>query len=252
MSHQEANQLRGGACWGTARGSVKPYSFQDVLSAPPVARMTTQLECARLADGAACVLVVADDWWVARHSSPSTTLFRSIRISGSGEASGPLDLLPSVAEEPISHDGMFGARVAANLALREAGIERSRVPEDIQWFGLYDCFPVCGIKAIEDVGLARDGDAPRLLRTWLESTESDRSFVAPVNTHGGLLAMGAPANVPALFSVVEAILQFRGESPNQIRGDVSRALVYGNGGVFSHSAVVIIERQMPASARAKL
>jgi acetyl-CoA acetyltransferase len=64
----------------------------------------------------------------------------------------------------------------------------------------------------------------------------------PVNTHGGLLGQGAPWEAPALFSLVEAVAQLRGEAEGRQVAGASRALVYANGGVFSASAVVILER----------
>jgi acetyl-CoA acetyltransferase len=67
--------------------------------------------------------------------------------------------------------------------------------------------------------------------------------VLPVNTHGGLLGFGAPWEVPAMYSVIEAVRQLRGEAEDRQVMGARRALVYGNGGIFSSSAVVILEKQ---------
>lgn len=66
--------------------------------------------------------------------------------------------------------------------------------------------------------------------------------VWPVNTHGGLLGFGAPWEVPAMISLVEAVTQLRGEAAGRQVEGARRALVYGNGGIFSASAVAILER----------
>jgi acetyl-CoA acetyltransferase len=65
----------------------------------------------------------------------------------------------------------------------------------------------------------------------------------PINTHGGLLGMGAPWEAPALFTVIEACEQLMGVSGRQQLSakDRKRAAVYGNGGVFGASAVAILE-----------
>lgn len=63
----------------------------------------------------------------------------------------------------------------------------------------------------------------------------------PVNTHGGLLGFGAPWEVPAMISLVEAVTQLRGEAAGRQVPHALRALVYGNGGIFSASAVAILE-----------
>lgn len=65
--------------------------------------------------------------------------------------------------------------------------------------------------------------------------------VWPVNTHGGLLGFGAPWEVPAMISLVEAVTQLRGEALGRQVPDAHRALVYGNGGIFSASAVAILQ-----------
>ena len=64
--------------------------------------------------------------------------------------------------------------------------------------------------------------------------------VFPVNTHGGLLAFGAPWEVPAMYNIIEAFKQLKGLAEERQITNASRALVYGNGGIFSHSAVAIL------------
>lgn len=97
-----------------------------------------------------------------------------------------------------------------------------------------------------------------------------------INTHGGLMAQGAPWEAPAMYSLVEAVEQLRGRATGrqvswladggcalcladdqvgrQVPG-AQTALVYGNGGIFSASAVAILRRraeQGPSSPRSRL
>jgi acetyl-CoA acetyltransferase len=70
----------------------------------------------------------------------------------------------------------------------------------------------------------------------------------PVNTHGGLMHFGAPWELPALYGVGEAVLQLTGRAGDrQVQGARS-ALVYGNGGVFSSSAVAVLRRKESTDA----
>ena len=62
----------------------------------------------------------------------------------------------------------------------------------------------------------------------------------PVNTHGGLLAFGAPWEVPAMYNIIEACEQLAGRAGARQVDGCRRALVYGNGGIFSHSAVAVL------------
>jgi len=63
-----------------------------------------------------------------------------------------------------------------------------------------------------------------------------------INTHGGLLGYGAPWEVPSMFSVIEAVEQLSGTAHGRQIDTCRRALVYGNGGIFSASSVIILGR----------
>ena len=83
-------------------------------------------------------------------------------------------------------------------------------------------------RAVEAVGLAPAGQGG----AWVERTyqqlfaseagqqqQQPQRRVLPVNTHGGLLGFGAPWEVPAMHSLIEAVEQLRGEaSGRQVRG----------------------------------
>jgi acetyl-CoA acetyltransferase len=137
------------------------------------------------------------------------------------------------------------------LALDEAHLG----PSDIDFFGLYDCFPICLLRAIEAVGLTDKGQAGRYIDRVYDQLvpflNGSRPFlspdcrpqdVLPVNTHGGLMAFGAPWEVPAMYNIIEACLQLRGQAGHRQISNVKRALVYGNGGIFSASAVAVLGR----------
>jgi acetyl-CoA acetyltransferase len=99
------------------------------------------------------------------------------------------------------------------------------------------------------------GEAPRLE----QQRESDGHWprgqlgslppeAFPINTHGGLLGLGAPWEVPAMHGLAEAVTQLRGEGGARQVPGAGRALVYGNGGVLSASAVAILGRCQPGLA----
>ena len=61
-----------------------------------------------------------------------------------------------------------------------------------------------------------------------------------INTHGGLLSYGAPWEAPAIFSIIEAVEQIRGDANDHQIENPSPALIYGNGGIFTSAAVAIL------------
>jgi len=116
-------------------------------------------------------------------------------------------------------------------AAESAYYESQLVPEDIDWFGLYvalvtsvllartfdngwfevplcaiwspryDCYPACFIRAVEACGLAPAGKGGEWCEEMYQKTENldYDPTVFPVNTHGGLLAFGAPWEVWSTF-----------------------------------------------------
>ena len=95
---------------------------------------------------------------------------------------------------------MFSCEQACANAFTSCQLE----PADIDWYGLYDCFPICFIRAVEAVGLAEKGKGGEWVEArYLESEESGGvdldPVLFPVNTHGGLLAFGAPWETPAMY-----------------------------------------------------
>ena len=158
-----------------------PHTLEAVLSAHPVASVTGLLECARRADGAAAVLVASDEFlrqhrdWFCPQGDHSMLDFAPV-ILGGGEASGTLYPPPNTA---LINENMFSCAKACAKAYMAAGLQAS----DMDYFGLYDCFPICFVRALEGSGLAPPGGGGRLVQDWYEDTNA----VLPCNTHGGLL-----------------------------------------------------------------
>ena len=218
----------------------KPITLGDVLKSPMIAPVTNLLECARRADGAASIIISSH-----KSYSNNTVKFikkeqmeRTVNIVGLGESSGPIKCPTSTDE--ITED-WFSCHKAVNLAYKSSGY----TTKDIDFFGLYDCFPICLIQAIESVGLApRGGGGLFIEKAYRELVETGNLLNYPINTHGGLLGFGAPWETPAIYNVIESVAQMRGEASNrQILPHPKTALVYGNGGIFSASSVAILNKE---------
>jgi len=200
----------------------RAHTLEEVLSSKQIASVTNVLECARRADGAGAV-IVASSRWLERNGLGANA---GVTILGGGEGSGPL------YPPPVIDEDMFSCEEACDIAMTEAQLD----VRDIDFFGLYDCFPICLIRALEAVGLAKKGQGGQ----WVERMYHDTPDLLNVNTHGGLLAFGAPWETPAMYNIIEAVTQLRGKASSRQIPDCRRALVYGNGGIFSASAVAIL------------
>jgi acetyl-CoA acetyltransferase len=222
----------------------KPYTLEEVLQSKLVGKVTNLLECARRADGAAAIILSsANHYKRCLKEDPSRKPLEMCPVVVStGEASGPL-YPPPLGE--ITGD-LFSCERAAKHAYHSAQLG----VQDIDFFGLYDCFPICFIRALEAVGVCEPGRGGEYVESIYRGAmqKAARSGSAdnvdldwPINTHGGLQCFGAPWEAPAMFNVLEAVEQLQGAAgARQIRPKPQRALVYGNGGIFSASAVAIL------------
>lgn len=220
----------------------RPLTLEEVLSAKPVGPMTGLLECARRADGGASLIVASSEYLKHRVAKGTNARLErryqnSPMVLGGGEASGPL------YPPPIIDDEMFSCEQAASSAFASANLST----KDIDFFGLYDCFPICFIRAVEAVGLAPKFGGGKWVEHMYLKSEAQGGVLSPadfpVNTHGGLLSFGAPWETPAMYNIMEAVAQLTGNAGDRQLAAPKRALVYGNGGIFSASAVAILGRE---------
>lgn len=211
----------------------QPYTLQQVLKAPAVGKVTGLLECARRADGAAAILIASSNFILQHKIDPT----RAPVILGGGEFSSAL------YPPTLLTDELFTCQAAVKQALQESKL----TIKDIQYYSLYDCFPICLIKAVEAVGLAPQHRGGHWVQSMYERSISNGTYkLSPtessINTHGGLMCFGAPFMTPAMYGIIESVVQLSGTAGvrQQVQQGVSNALVYGNGGVFSASAVAIL------------
>jgi acetyl-CoA acetyltransferase len=86
------------------------------------------------------------------------------------------------------------------------------------------------IRAIEAVGIATKGTGGAYIEekyhAVMDNIANGRApqDVFPINTHGGLLAFGAPWEVPAMFNIIESFNQLTNVAGKRQVGGASRAL----------------------------
>lgn len=208
----------------------KAHSLKDVLNSKKVGSATNILECARRADGGAAIIVASSNFVQREGLKPGP------KIIGGGEASGPL-YPPRVIDEEL---------FSCEEAVRRAYDAASCGVQDVKFFGLYDCFPICFIRALEAVGKAKRGQGGKFVEDMYHRALANGGTLDPnefpINTHGGLLSFGAPWETPAMYNTIECVAQLQSTAGDRQVSDCNVGLVYGNGGIFSASAVAILER----------
>ncbi len=196
--------------------------LRDPGANPPVAWPLRLFDCSPITDGAAAVLVVAED--VARRYTD-----RPVRVLGTGQAS---DAALYGREDLTS---LRAAREAAAQAYAMAGVK----PSQIKVAEVHDCFTIAEVLAIEDLGFFPPGQG------WRAALDGDTALGGriPVNTSGGLKAKGHPVGASGVAQVVELWKQLRGEAgPRQVPGEVDLALAHNVGGTGQTCVVHILGR----------
>lgn len=59
------------------------------------------------------------------------------------------------------------------------------------------------------------------------ASEYNQLFIIFCRLTGGLLSFGAPWETPAMYNIIEAVMQLRGEAIGRQVPNAKRALVYG-------------------------
>jgi len=201
----------------------KTFSREKLLGLPLVAPPLRLGDCSSMTDGAAAVVLVAEDH-LRRFPGPVAWL------RGSGQYSDFHNL---------AHAGSLtdwpGLRHAAREALARAGIAVG----DLDLAEVHDCFTISEIVAYEALGLCPAGRGG----AWAEDGSSDLGGTLPTNLRGGLLGCGHPLGATGIAQSVEVYEQFAAKVPSarQVR-DPTWALIHNLSGSANVHSVLVYER----------
>lgn len=198
--------------------------LKDPKANPVVSWPMRLFDCSPITDGAACILLVAEDLAKSYSNDP-------IYIIGTGQGSD------HALHEREDMTTIKAARVAAQEAYQMAGVK----PDDIQIAEAHDCFTIAEIVATEDLGFFKPGEGYRAAEQGITA----RDGAKPVNTSGGLKSKGHPVGASGVGQVVEIWHQMRGEAgPRQVPGkDMRLALTHNVGATGGTCVVHIYQRR---------
>ncbi|MGV0045068.1 thiolase C-terminal domain-containing protein [Mycobacterium colombiense] len=199
-------------------------TVEQALAAPIVVDPFGLYDCTPQSDGAAAVILAAEDV-AARYTD------RPVWVRGVGLG------LDRVMHQHKNDMTTFPPTVrAAKAAMAMAGV----TPDDIDVAEVHDCFSGVELINYEDLGFADRFEAFKLI-------ESGQTYVGgskPINPSGGLKAKGHPPGATGVAQCYELFNQLRGEAENQVDG-ARIALAHNIGGPTAVSAVTILSADKP-------
>ena len=200
----------------------KEVPLEKAMGARMVAAPLNLFDCCANADGAAVLILAAED--CARKITDTP-----VWIEGIGTASAPMSVLRR--ENLIS---IPSAVRASHDAYQQAGIG----PEDVDVADVHDCFTIAEILAYEDLGFCERGKGGQMI-------EDKQTYIGgkiPVNVDGGLKAKGHPVGATGTSMAVEMVKQLRGDAGERQVDGAEIGLAHNVGGIGQYCFVSIFKR----------
>ncbi len=210
-------------------GAMNPYALfrkeiskEKAQASEDVATPFQVYDCCANADGAACVILAAED--KAKAISDQV-----VWLDGMAAASASM----SVLRRP-SLTGLPSAAKAGADAYAMAGI----TADDVQVADVHDCFTIAEIMAYEDLGFCPKGEGG----PFVADHQTYVGGKVAVNVDGGLKAKGHPIGATGVSMTYEIAKQLRGEAGERQVADADIGLTHNVGGIGQYCFVQVMKR----------
>lgn len=186
---------------------------------PMIAAPLKKTDCSLVSDGAAAVVLVAEDLL--------GDVQKAVKIRSVAHVN---DLLPMAGRDLV---GFEGPSRAMALAYERAGI----TVNDLDVAEVHDCFTIAELLIYEAMGLAPRGQGANLLRDGVVQAGGR----LPVNLSGGLKAKGHPIGATGVSMHTMVARQVTGQADGMQHPGANMGLVFNMGGAAVAAHVSILE-----------
>jgi acetyl-CoA C-acetyltransferase len=162
--------------------------LRDPVVNPPIAWPMHLFDCCPISDGAACLLLVAEE--IAKKFTDDP-----IYVAGIGQGSG----YSLHAKKDLT--SFEATRAAAQEAYEMSGL----TPKDVQFSEVHDCFSIAEIVHLEDLGFFKPGQGYKAVAEGQTRLDGPK----PINTSGGLKTKGHPVGATGIAQLYEVWVQLR-------------------------------------------
>ncbi|WP_372840806.1 acetyl-CoA acetyltransferase [Phaeovulum sp.] len=189
---------------------------------PMIAAPLRMTDCSLISDGAAALILVADD--------RADSFANSIAFRASQQVN---DYLPMSRRDLLAFEG---PSEAFRRAYQEAGLG----VKDLSFAEVHDCFTIAELLVYEAMGLVPRGAGARAIDEGLVL----RGGVLPVNLSGGLKAKGHPVGATGVSMHVLAAMQLTGQAGEMQLPGAELGCVFnmGGSGVANYCSILQAER----------
>ena len=197
-----------------------PITVDQVLNSNLIADPLRLLDCSPITDGASAVILASER--VAKKVSN-----QPVWILGSGQASDTLAL-----HDRSSLVELKATKISSRKAYEQAHLR----PEHIHFAEVHDCFSINEIIAVEDLGFCEKGKGGKFVEDGKITIDSEK----PINTTGGLKAIGHPVGATGVRQIADIVKQLRGQcGPVQVKGaSIGLALNIGGSGATAVTTIL--------------
>lgn len=202
----------------------EPVTTDEVLESELIADPLRLYDCCPAADGAAAVVLAAEDVAPSIADDP-------IRVLATAQTTGR-----SGAYRYADLTTFDATRDAAQTAYAEADV----TPSDVDVVELHDCFSSAEIGDSEDLGFFPKGEGAAAAADGRTAVDGE----IPINPSGGLLSKGHPVGATGIGQLYEICLQLDGDHENQV-SDARIGLTHNLGGSGAACTVSVLGRAEP-------
>lgn len=209
----------------------KEIPLEQIRKSPMICEpYLTIMDCSGVSDGAACAILTSAENATNYKSEPMYIKAAEI-VASSGVG---------MLETTYDYTTVLETEAAVKRAYEKAGI--TDPSEQLDLVELHDCFSITEIVLYEALGLSPRGQG------WKDAIEGKYEIGGrlPVNTDGGLKAMGHPVGASGIRMVYESWLQFHGKAGKRQLKDPKLGMAHCLGGKpwNNVSSVIIVGRDL--------
>ena len=197
----------------------KGATLEQVMCSRMIATPLRLFMCSPITDGAAAVILAAEDR--ARDLTD-----RPVWVRGTGQAIDGF----SLSSLPDDYARWPAMRRAGEAAYRMAGV----TAPDVDLAEVHDCFAIAEIIAYEELGFCPEGEGGAFVATGRSGHGGD----VVVNPRGGLMGCGHPLGATGVAQAAEVFAQLRGEAGLRQVKHARLGLTHNNSGMGEHVVMI--------------